>query len=42
MPSDIQEIKKQIKNLMDILWQSIGDDECPSQGFDKVFNTFAI
>jgi hypothetical protein len=40
LPADIKEMKKQIKNLMDILWQSMGDNECPVNEFNKTFSTF--
>jgi len=39
---NIPEIKKQLKNLMDILWQSMGTNECPPIEFNKVFDTFSI
>lgn len=42
LSSDIQEIKKQLKNLMDILWQSMGTNECPLSTFNKVFDKFLI
>jgi hypothetical protein len=42
LPNDIQEIKKQLKNTMDILWQSVGANECPLSTFNKVFDKFSI
>jgi len=42
LPNDIQEIKKQLKNTMDIFWQSVGANECPLNTFNKVFDNFSI
>lgn len=42
LSNDSLEIKKQIKNMLDILWQSVGINECSLLEFDKVFDTFEI
>lgn len=42
LPNDVEEIKKQVKNMMDILWQSAGANECPPSSFNKVFDKFSI
>lgn len=42
LSSDKNEIKKQIKNALDFLWQSFGMNACPQIDFDKIFNTFTL
>lgn len=42
LQNNIMEIKKQLKNIMDILWQSGGANECPDNTFNKVFDKFSI
>ena len=42
LQNDIQEIKKQLKNVVDILWQSGGANECPQGTFNKVFDKFSL
>src|SRR5665647_1096435 len=42
LPNDVQEIKKQLKNTVDILWQSTGANECSLSTFNKVFDKFSI
>lgn len=40
MQTDPREIKIQLKSIMDILWQSVGQNECPAIKFDKIFDSF--
>ncbi len=42
LTNDVIEVKKQIKNMTDILWQSFGANECSQVEFDKVFKNFNI
>ena len=42
LSNDINEAKNQVKNTLDILWQSVGANECPANGFKKVFDKFSI
>lgn len=37
LTGEMTEVKKQIKNMLDILWQSFGANECSQFEFDKVF-----
>lgn len=36
------EVKEQAKNMLDILWQSVGSNECPANEFKKIFDKFSI
>lgn len=40
MQTDSREIKIKLKSIMDILWQSVGENECPAIKFDKAFASF--
>ena len=40
LENDIKGLKKQLKNVVDILWQTGGSNECPQNTFNKVFDTF--
>lgn len=40
MSEDIAEGKKSLKNILDILWQSTGNNECPLNEFNKIFDSF--
>ena len=42
LSSDIVEVKNQVKSTLDILWQSVGANECPANEFKKVFDRFSI
>jgi len=42
LTNDLLEIKKQIKNMLDILWQGFGSNACPKNEFDKVFENFTM
>lgn len=42
LTNEVLEVKKQIKNMLDILWQSFGANECPQLEFDKAFNNLSI
>ena len=40
LENDIKGLKKQFKNVVSILWQTGGSNECPQNTFNKVFDTF--
>jgi len=42
LSNDIVEVKNQVKSTLDILWQSVGANECPANEFKKVFDSFSI
>ena len=42
LEKDINGITKKLKNIVDILWQTGGSNECPQNTFNKIFDTFSI
>ena len=42
LSNDVTEVKNQVKNILDILWQSVGANECSPNAFKKVFDKFSI
>jgi hypothetical protein len=42
LSNDVSEVKNQVKNILDILWQSVGANECSPNDFKKVFDKFSI
>lgn len=42
LSNDAADVKNKVKNMLDILWQSVGANECSPNEFKKVFDKFSI
>lgn len=42
LSNDVSDVKYQVKNILDILWQSVGANECSPNDFKKVFDKFSV